>query len=151
MNLKNEILNFRFDRFPVYSFPVTLHPPERVAESILVVGSEEEIDQADLAFLTKVLGAVRKDMQKDAKLLLLAPRQHIKLAEWVKRGPIRQVLFFGVGPQRAQLNLEASPFHVFELCGVKLLFAPSLKRLQADKALKSALWKELQDMFELNK
>ncbi|RMF31840.1 MAG: hypothetical protein D6765_01200 [Bacteroidetes bacterium] len=145
------MLNFRLERFRVYSFPLTLPPPERVAESILVVGLREEVGEAETAFLGKVLGAVRKDMQKDAKLLLLAPRECFKFSEWVRQGAIRQVLFFGVGPESAQLNLEAPFFRVLELCGAKLLFAPSPKRLQADKALKSALWKALQEMFELKK
>ncbi|GAB4092404.1 hypothetical protein [Flaviaesturariibacter terrae] len=118
-------------------------------KGILVVTADRDapyLGDADLAFLTNVLGACSLGMGD------------VAIVNWRRLeapdGPAlsaalqaRQVLLFDLTPADFGLPANFPPFQVQALAGRTYLHAPALGPIAADKELKKALWLALKKMF----
>ncbi len=121
------------------------------AKFILVVhtdAQEKYSTEADKTFLLKMLAAL-KLTEEHIAFLNIAHYPNVVMEQLIDFFACNKVLVFGVNPQ--QLNCDASAYNIVELQRVKLLCADSLQVLTNDVTKKTALWKQLQQLFGIGK
>ena len=107
------------------------------------------VPEADLQFLTKMLGACKLNMADVAIVnYATAPIAIDKLKTQLQP---RSLLLFGVEPGDIQLPINFPPFKEQPYAGTTYLFTPSLSQLNQEteeaKLLKRKLWDCLKRMF----
>lgn len=110
-------------------------------------------DMADrdhkLAFLEKIITALKLDMHKDTTViwLLQGKEPFPKLVDLKAKQDISKAIFFGLRHQDMGIHSVCHPYIAFPLAGMRILFADDLSAIEADPNKKKLLWNELQRMF----
>jgi len=107
------------------------------------------VPEADLQFLTKMLGACKLNMA-DVAIVNLA-NAPIAINRLKTQLQPKSLLLFGVEPGEIQLPISFPPFKEQPYAGTTYLFTPSLSQLNQEteeaKLLKRKLWDCLKRMF----
>ena len=101
----------------------------------------------DLAFLTKILGAVAHDIDQDC--LLLDTQISVQLRDVLSQHEIKKAIFFGQRPSNIGLHIEGALYKTIEISGCKLFFAHPLSMIEANGEYKKLLWSEMKNLFEI--
>jgi hypothetical protein len=121
------------------------------ARGILIVTSDPSapfLADADLAFLTNVLGACNLGLG-DVAILNWLRMEDPKGVEIAAHLNATKVLLFQVTPGVFGLPANFPAFQVQALGGRTYLHAPALPQIAADKELKKSLWLSLKKLFDV--
>ena len=119
------------------------------AKHVLVVLQTREQNERLQELLTKIMAAVQIDLPKDALLLTIEagkPYSFVKLAQEYE---VEKVLLFGTPLRQLGLHFELPPYWLTEVQGRQFLAVDDLDTISQDKKRKTALWKCLQELFEV--
>ncbi|MBL7790989.1 MAG: hypothetical protein JNK77_01600 [Saprospiraceae bacterium] len=121
-------------------------------KGILVLAGEEIAQEANRAFLQKVLSAIQVDLDNDAALLLVAPGDQHRFAGIPAQFAIKQVISFGVPLTQLGIQAALSPYQPAPIGNCKFLLAEPLalireSREKGDNRRAGALWKALQSLM----
>lgn len=151
MSNKNNILPssvFDFTIFPVSETKkVVLDAKGRNHQKLMIVYLVENDPKVDLAFLTKVMSAVKIDLDQDAHLIELTGDQHLSFAEMRSFSEFEKMIVFGKMPKEFGIHLAISKYTPLVRDGLTFLFADSLQDIANDKVLKGTLWSALKQVF----
>lgn len=103
------------------------------------------INDASLAFLTKVLQAVNLSLADVA--ILNAQHQQISFEQLNAELKAKKVLLFNIPTHELSLPIVFPHFQVQSHAGCAYLCAPSLSQIENDVATKKQFWAALQKMF----
>ena len=100
-----------------------------------------------MAFLTKIIAAVKYDLKRDTLLCVLPIDEKLSMQTILKKHPAQKILIFGIEPKTIALHLQLPAYQVIEWNNLQLLQADSLSKINGQNKLKGALWNALQQMF----
>ena len=100
-----------------------------------------------LGFLTKILAAVRLDLDKDTLLIEIPVPQPATILPVLKEKQAEVVLVFGLSPAQIGLRTEIPLYLPQPFYGATFLFAEALAVLEPDTARKARLWQAIQHLF----
>lgn len=112
-------------------------------ETILLV---DRPTPEDLALLENILKAVGLTLA-DVDLLDLQKLRGQDFRPLLESKTAHQVISFGVGLKKLNLDLVLVPYRIQPVEGIQFLLADPLAQLHTDKAKKKALWINLQVLF----
>ena len=99
-----------------------------------------------LALLEKILVAVKQDLKKDC--LIIQEEQPIAFKYIKQITSVQYLLVFGWTAASMGLHLNIRPYQPLIFDGIKMLFAPNLAAIAANKQKeKEQLWLQLQQLF----
>ena len=122
--------------------PAPSPPPFRRETIVLVDRPKPE----DLALLENILKAVSLTLA-DVDLLDLQKLKGQDFKPLLESKTAHQVISFGVGLKKLNLDLVLVPYRIQPVEGIQFLLADPLAQLHTDKAKKRALWINLQVLF----
>lgn len=147
-SMKN-LPNKDFYNFKVYADIPSNKWTERFATSpqqLTTVVVVQNANTETLALLKKILGAVNQDLNKDC--LLIQEDQAVAFKDIKQVTPVQDLLVFGWTAANMGLNIAVTPYQPVVFDGVKVLFAPNLTVIAANKHKeKQQLWLQLQQLF----
>jgi len=119
------------------------------AKHVLLVLHTQEQNERLQELLKKIMAAVQVDLINDALLLSVEPNHPYSFAQLARNHTIEKVLLFGTPLQQLGLHFELPPYWLTEVQGRQFLFVDDLDTISQDKKRKAALWKCLQELFEV--
>ncbi len=108
----------------------------------LYVTHESEIESLIL-FLSKILEALKIDLEKDTYLSILKPEDNLSFFQTFRKP--KHIFLFGTKPNQLGLNVNFNPYRVVQVNGVKVLKSDTLSSIQKDEKLKRLLWNCLKE------
>ncbi len=114
---------------------------------ICIVYSTEATQKDDLAFLEKILGAVKLSFDNDVVRLEVHQNENISFSKLKQSYSINKCIVFGISPQKLGLNFDCPKYQFIPFNGIQYLYSDSLEMIAQDKELKAALWAALKTMF----
>ena len=115
-------------------------------ETLIVISATDNSDELT-AFLTKIIGAVKYDLNRDTLLCVLPSDNKLSLQTILKKHPIKKVLIFGVELPKLALHLQLPIYQSIKWNNLELLRVDTLSKISQNKQLKGALWNALQAIF----
>ncbi len=106
----------------------------------------------NLAYLKKILGAAKIDLDSDTYILALSKEEQLQLDKRQFDNEIKYVLLFGVHPKQLSLNFIIPPYQVKLYQGETYLIVDALELIQEERQAGNnkkagALWLALKQMF----
>jgi len=151
MEKENIVLNSQivdYDLFPLATPENIQSQVEGSANKKLLLLLNQSDQQPELiAFLTKILGAVKYDLSQDAGLLVVTPATQLSLVAYCRHASMEQVIIFGLSPKDLMLNINVVKNQPLSMSGVQFLFTDPLAEMQNNAALKKPFWGAMQGMF----
>jgi hypothetical protein len=108
---------------------------------------ESEAASAARAFLTKMMTAVRLDLEQEVCLCHLSADQGASVAGLVSTYKPRHILVFGVPAPALGLRINILPYQPVNFYDTDWIFADALPVLEHDKDLKGRLWTAMKQVF----
>lgn len=124
--------------------PLPAPSPLRLRRETIVLVDRPSPD--DLALLENILKAVSLTLA-DVDLLDLQKLKGQDFRPLLESKTAHQVISFGVGLKKFNLDLVLVPYRIQPVEGIHFLLADPLAQLHTDKAKKKALWINLQVLF----
>ena len=117
---------------------------------LVVVNSSTDVYLADdaLNFLSGILKACNLTLE-DIALVNFAKLAINDPAELIEQFEPSKIIFFGQEPVTMGFPLQFPYYQIQEFNGKKLLYAPGLETLAADKPQKLLLWEALKKLLEI--
>ncbi len=144
-------LNHYLYDFDVYKSPSTEIPSELLLgdneKKLLVVIKKEDFSAENRNFLSKILAAVKYELEKDAVIFSLPDGVSFSIADLVKESKMNDVILFGVNPKEVGFSFETIVYVPHCINKVNILIAHGLEQIKVKTDLKKALWAALQQMF----
>ncbi len=151
MEKENDILNprvFNFSIFPIREVENVLQAARGSNQKKIAIVLEASTDSKEnLAFLSKILAAIRVEMTKDVLLFNVTPEKGFSLAALKQQCPVDYLLGFGSHPSQWGIHAKVERYHSIQLLGTHLLWADSLDQIAQQQELKKALWQQLKQLF----
>ena len=150
MKKENIILTSALSDVPIFSVCEAAEPAQDAhgeLEKGLLILSLAGVEAAERELLSKILTAVRYDLEKDALLLEQEAHLPLNLPRIFRSKTIERIIVFGLAPAQLGLSIDIVHYRPLVFLERQFLFAHSLPEIASDKTLKSALWKALQQMF----
>jgi len=136
---------FDFGVYPVGKDKISSLRGHHKKGLLVALAGEERPEWTD--FLEKILQAVGFDLEQDALRFWVTPGAPFWLKGLEQSSRTTHVIFFGIPPDQAGINVDA-PLHTpLTIGGTTFLFAASLAEIQENPALKRPLWEALKLMF----
>lgn len=104
-------------------------------------------DESMVDFLTKILSAVKLDLQKDVLVLSKTMDNNFSFSSFAKEQGIEKAIFFGTTPQTIGLQINCPQYKPFTLNDCLFLFGDELTTISANQQLKKLLWNALKEVF----
>ncbi|MEM6316710.1 MAG: hypothetical protein AAF960_03515 [Bacteroidota bacterium] len=117
----------------------------KVDKGVFICFLTEDVEL--IPFLTKVLGAVKLDLENDVLVLQKTPDNNFSFSSVAKAKGITKALFFGVSPKDVGFQAALKKYTLTTLGDFTILFADSLAEISNQQALKKQLWVALQQLF----
>lgn len=120
--------------------------------NILLIVSKENVaylEEDELNFLSSVLGACKLSLADIAIVNEKKLAEGTTYLNLIRQLNSRSVLLFDVAPHSIDLPFNFPHFQLQEFDQRIYLSAPSLKKIESDKNLKTALWGCLKNLFSL--
>lgn len=115
-------------------------------ETLIVISANDNSDELT-AFLTKIIGAVKYDLNRDTLLCILPNDSKLSLQTILKKHSIKKVLVFGIELNKLALHLQLPIYQPIKWNNLELLQADNLSKISQNNQLKGALWNALQAIF----
>ena len=132
------------------SAPATLGGFGKGILIILQDDAARVISDDDLAFLSKILAAVKLSLE-DVLIMNLQGANPEESLHWLEQHQPATVLMFGLGPEDLALPMRFPPFQVQTWGKMTFLVAPALPQINSLSAeateQKKMLWQSLQRIF----
>jgi len=109
--------------------------------------SYQETDKSMEPFLSKILSAVKLDLQADVLTLEKTVDNDFSFSALSKAQSIDKALFFGIPPKAVGLQVNVQKYQPLTINGCLFLFADDLKSISEKQELKRALWGALKAIF----
>lgn len=109
-------------------------------------GEESTLSESDNAFLMKMLGAVKHNLDNT---LLISDKNHISFKQIVQAGFAKNIMFFGSTRKTVNLNLNLKRYKIFNIQNINCLFVDAISKIQEDQKRKGALWTLMKTMFNI--
>jgi DNA polymerase III psi subunit len=111
---------------------------------ILIESSGEGVNQADLNFLLKILGAVK--LQESDVAIINPKDQNFEISK--AAFPIKTILIFGVNPFEVGIkDQNFTSYDIHQWNGKNVLKGDTLSTISQNQDKKKALWVNLQRLF----
>jgi hypothetical protein len=144
--LKNSYLDYK-----VFAVSDTSKINEKLSganqKHILIVSSEDD-DAEMVAFLEKILTAVKIQLPSDCLMLRgMDSSDFPAFSNIVKEHKIQKILVFGFKPSDLGLVFQTPPYFITEILDYNFLFVDNLSVIFKQVERKKALWDNLQILF----
>ena len=106
------------------------------------------VPDGDLSFLTNILSACKLSLA-DVALLNIHSMEEGSMENVLETMEARSIILFGIPPLAIGLPINFPQFQLQAFNNRTYLYSPSLKELEAEKALKLKLWNNLKTLFGL--
>ena len=113
--------------------------------NVFLLYNHKEIDQ--IPFLTKILAAVKLDLQQDVLVLEGTSSTTFSFFDLIAEQPIEKTIVFDYAPTSLGLHLHINKYELITINNCEFLFADALEKISNDKQLKGKLWGALKKMF----
>jgi len=119
----------------------------------IFIAYDPGIKAADnLAYLKKILGAAKVDLDSDTYFLAVKKEEQLQLDKRQFAHEIKYVLLFGVQPKQLSLNFILPPYQVKSYQGETYLIVDALELIQEERKANNnkkagALWLALKQIF----
>ena len=140
----NEILSsgiFDFDVFPLSENLEKRGIGENKKQTLVCF--TETTNPNSKSFLEKVMSSVGVNLETDAFSIPIKDKELFRFSAIDHDAGFKTVLFFGIHPDQAGLNLNAQKYHPLSFAGYTILFSDDLETIQQKPALKRPLWEAL--------
>ncbi len=118
------------------------------AKMVVFYNTEEsELPEGQKAFLMKMLGAVKHNLQNT---LLISDKANISFKQIVKAGFANKIMLFGSSRKMISLNLLLKRYKIFKIHNIDILFIDKLETIQEDQKRKGALWSLMKNLFKID-
>ena len=108
----------------------------------LFVAYENEMESL-ISFLSKILEALKIDLEKDTCLTILKPNDNFSFFQ--NHQEAKHLFLFGVNPSQIGLNINLGNYKLIHLNKLKVLKSDALSSIQKDEKLKRILWNCLKE------
>ena len=147
-------MNNLFYDFEIYRSPDTNIPPEYLRgdneKKLLIVIKNEDDSKENISLLTKILSAVKLNLEQDA-LLLANPKEKVYgINKMVQKGVVNKIMIFGVNPKDMGLSISTQMYKALKINKLQILIAHPIDQIRQKQDLKKALWSALQEFFPQN-
>ncbi len=139
-----------FINYNIFNIEDAEHIPTRGAnqKNLFIFLSENEAENAGLVeLLSKILAAIKYDLETDALMILQTSDEPISLSKLCQNETQSSVLVFGYEPKHLGIYANMKKYVFFELQNTHYLFCDNLSLIENQKDLKSALWEALKKRF----
>jgi hypothetical protein len=117
-------------------------------KNLFIFLSENEAEKSSLVeLLSKILSAIKYDLETDALMILQTSDAPISLSKLCQNAEKSSVLVFGYEPKHLGIYANMKKYAFFELQDAHYLFCDSLSLIENQKDLKMALWEALKKRF----
>jgi len=138
-----------------FSIPVYIDKTDEVTKigdstdiRVFVFVKEEDFTADNKTLLTKILQAIKLDINKDVQILLLKSGQNAYIIDKMNLEEQNLFIAFGLNAKRLGLQTRTIPYKWMAFDNLKVLFSHTISDLQTNVNNKKQLWGLLQ---ELNK
>jgi len=97
--------------------------------------------------LSKILGAIDLDLEKDVCQILLENAEPILISNLLPK-EIQYLLVFGLNPSQIGFNASFKAYHLYSSETYKILLSHSLTKLSENQNFKKSLWASLRNEFK---
>ena len=139
-----------FINYNIFNIEEAEHLATRGAnqKNLFIFLSEKEAETASLVeLLSKILAAIKYDLETDALMLLQTNNEPISLSKLCQTSEKRSVLVFGYEPKQLGIYANMKKYVFFEIQDTHYLFCDNLSLIENQKDLKMALWEALKKRF----
>ena len=120
---------------------------ENKKQMMIVIADETEQNDANIAFLEKIIAAIKYDFKQDTIYFFLQNEAKLTISELVTKHQIKDLLVFGIANAQLGIYVHQKKYQPFYIQSVTYLFADNLTEIQGQKELKGALWDALKKVF----
>lgn len=146
MNLQRDFLDFE------------IYPEIKMAEGLNFIHKNnakntlvliKDANSTNIEFLSKILTAIKFDIENDIILMEVRDNQEINFSELKKTisTNIDNVILFGIKPERLHLQFRLPNYYKLTVNNIHYLGAEDLTAISKNNAKKKELWTALQTMF----
>jgi hypothetical protein len=143
--LKNTFLDFDFYQTNTNTDFTLLGNHKK--QMLIVIVDEAEQNDANIAFLEKIIAAIKYDFKQDTAYFFLQKEEKLTISDVVSRHQIKDLLVFGINNTQLGIYANQKKYQPFYIQQVTYIFADNLSEIQAQKELKGALWDALKKVF----
>lgn len=144
-------MNHYFYDFQVYQSSSIQIPEEALKgkneKGLLLVAKEEDFSAENLQFLTKIIAAVKYELEIDTLRLNIPKDQNYGINELLKQEQTKHIIVFGVNPKDLGLSIETIIYQPISINKKTILITHPLEKIKQSQELKKALWASLQQIF----
>lgn len=134
---------------PVFQIPETKKDSIEILGSglknLLIISDKEHCGETERTTLSKMIGAIKYHFPDDVIWVELTKDEAV-LASAIMPD-YKDVLLFGVSPERAGFNIEFKQYHIAQFERRRLLYCDHLQEIVTNVQKKQLLWTKLQEMF----
>lgn len=135
-----------FEVYPLVGFDATQFEGQNQQKTLIVLSEESQTDEQK-QFLSKIMAAIKFNLQEDTLIYALNQDQPISFSFICQNYDIEKVIFFGISLEKIGLHLQLPTYRPIPWNGFHLLNADHLSRISKEKKLKGGLWNALKAMF----
>lgn len=151
MSANNHFIDFPIFQTPEYNTCSESRRGENQRKTLILFAAGEDTEDLNV-FLSKILAAVKLDLQKDVLVLPLPEDEPLHAISIVRKEKIDTVIVFGLPFNRLGVHLAAPFYQPVTAGSAQWLLAHSLadiyaERQQGGKQKAGALWRSLQSLF----
>ncbi|MBR9921611.1 MAG: hypothetical protein GYB31_12305 [Bacteroidetes bacterium] len=142
-------MNSVFPEFQIFATGDAKQPSKQAkpaaGKRILLVSDTEIAPHREM--VGKMIGAIQFDLVSDVQTIEITTEEAFSLMRLCRGSDIKEIILFGIDPEKLGLHLEWPLFRPLLLSGYKILQAESLNKISNNKDNKLKLWNALQQMF----
>lgn len=150
-NIPNEKLNTIFPDMVLYKLD------ETVAKTVEFTGNNERdtliasniTDTESLSFLTKILSAVKFDLQNDVALVNLTKQEGISYKDLKNCLKFDKLICFGIDMKDLGIHIKAPLYKKTDWNQIQILLAEDLQSIAESQQKKGLLWNALKEFFAI--
>ncbi len=143
--MKNTFLDFDFYQTDTTADLLLLGENKKLM--LIVISDENELNDANIIFLEKIIAAIKYDFKQDTAYFFLHKEDKISITELISKQQIKDLLVFGINNTQLGIYANQKKYQPFYIQQVTYIFADNLSEIQAQKELKGALWDALKKVF----
>ena len=117
-------------------------------QHMLIVVDEKDYTAEEATVLRAIVKAIKKNFEQDVLVLVLGNEEYVSLGAQLQK--FTDVVFFGVNPNRINLNINAKMYKIFSFEKQILFISHPLRTITNDVEKKKILWNLLQFQYLSN-
>ncbi|MFZ1751661.1 MAG: hypothetical protein WAU01_15790 [Saprospiraceae bacterium] len=137
------------DKDVVFSIPDTVDIWKKMQgkglKKLLIILDQKSQNEPNLAILSKMMSAIKYDLDEDVHLLFLDSKSTISLG--ASAISYHDLIVFGIEPPQLGIHVEYEVGKILNFEHSRVLFCEHFEIVIPDHQKKNHLWKNLQNMF----